>query len=285
MNHVFAEITMLFKYAGKPDFMSLPDDKPARRKFAKLFNKLTELLEAARVQSFTWEDPSSKDEATGEIATLDFDEHTYYILQQRYKELGRGGRGETDDGEAYDLKSHITEMDTGRIDADYMNSRFDKYMKVINLKGASAKDIEDAETELHRTFATLSQEEQKYANLFLHDIQSGDVNVEPGKTFRDYIVEYMAEAKNDQIHRFADTLGVGEKLLRDLMALHPTQKNINNFGRYDAIRSTIDLAKAKVYFERVEGVSLIPPKVAAKADNLLRKFILDGGFDIETTKR
>lgn len=285
MNHVFAEITMLFKYAGKPDFMSLPDDKPARRKFAKLFNKLTELLEAARVQSFTWEDPSSKDEATGEIVTLDFDEHTYYILQQRYKELGRGGRGETDDGEAYDLKSHITEMDTGRIDADYMNSRFDKYMKVINLKGASAKDIEDAETELHRTFATLSQEEQKYANLFLHDIQSGDVNVEPGKTFRDYIVEYMAEAKNDQIHRFADTLGVGEKLLRDLMALHPTQKNINNFGRYDAIRSTIDLAKAKVYFESVEGVSLIPPKVAAKADNLLRKFILDGGFDIETTKR
>lgn len=285
MNHVFDEIATIFKYAGKPDFMSLPDDKPARRKFAKLFNKLTELLEAARVQSFTWEDPSSKDEATGEIVTLDFDERTYNILQQRYKELGRGGRGETDDGEAYDLKSHITEMDTGRIDADYMNSRFDKYMKVINLKGASAKDIEDAETELHKTFATLSQEEQKYANLFLHDIQSGDVNVEPGKTFRDYIVEYMAEAKNDQIHRFADTLGVDEKLLRDLMALHPTQKNINNFGRYDMIRSTIDLAKAKVYFERVEGVSLIPPKVAAKADNLLRKFILDGGFEIETTKR
>lgn len=285
MNHVFDEIATIFKYAGKPNFMSLPDDKPARRKFAKLFNKLTELLEAARVQSFTWEDPSSKDEATGEIVTLDFDERTYNILQQRYKELGRGGRGETDDGEAYDLKSHITEMDTGRIDADYMNSRFDKYMKVINLKGASAKDIEDAETELHKTFATLSQEEQKYANLFLHDIQSGDVNVEPGKTFRDYIVEYMAEAKNDQIHRFADTLGVDEKLLRDLMALHPTQKNINNFGRYDTIRSTIDLAKAKVYFERVEGVSLIPPKVAAKADNLLRKFILDGGFEIETTKR
>lgn len=285
MNHVFDEIATIFKYAGKPDFMSLPDDKPARRKFAKLFNKLTELLEAARVQSFTWEGPSSKDEATGEIVTLDFDERTYNILQQRYKELGRGGRGETDDGEAYDLKSHITEMDTGRIDADYMNSRFDKYMKVINLKGASAKDIEDAETELHKTFATLSQEEQKYANLFLHDIQSGDVNVEPGKTFRDYIVEYMAEAKNDQIHRFADTLGVDEKLLRDLMALHPTQKNINNFGRYDTIRSTIDLAKAKVYFERVEGVSLIPPKVAAKADNLLRKFILDGGFEIETTKR
>lgn len=141
MNHVFDEIATIFKYAGKPDFMSLPDDKPARRKFAKLFNKLTELLEAARVQSFTWEDPSSKDEATGEIVTLDFDERTYNILQQRYKELGRGGRGETDDGEAYDLKSHITEMDTGRIDADYMNSRFDKYMKVINLKGASAKDI------------------------------------------------------------------------------------------------------------------------------------------------
>lgn len=280
MNRVFDEIAMIYKYAGKPDFSSLPDDKPARRKFAKLFNRLTELLEAAIVQSFAWEDPTSKDETTDEIVTLKFDKRTYDILHLRYKELGRGTGIGDDDGETYDLKSHITEMDTGRIDADYMNSRFDKYLKVIHLKGASAKDIEDAETELHKTFATLSQEEQKYANLFLHDIQSGDVNVEPGKTFRDYIVEYMADAKNDQIHRFADTLGVDEKLLRDLMALHPTQKSLNNNGRYDAIRATIDRAKAKAYFERVEDVTLIPPKVAAKADNLLRKFILDGGFEI-----
>ena len=108
----------------------------------------------------------------------------------------------------YDLVGYITEIDTGRIDADYMNSRFEKYMKLLNLDGATKEAIEQAETELHKTFATLSQEEQKYANIFLHDIQRGDVVVTKGKTFRDYITEYLSKAKDDQIHKIAVALGV-----------------------------------------------------------------------------
>ena len=40
-------------------------------------------------------------------------------------------------------------------------------------------------------------------------------------------------------------------------------------------------AKAKQYFEAVEGKKIIPPKAYIKADNLLRKFIIAEGFDIE----
>lgn len=39
-------------------------------------------------------------------------------------------------------------------------------MKLLNLEGASAETVEQAEAELHKTFATLTQEEQKYANIF-----------------------------------------------------------------------------------------------------------------------
>ena len=46
-----------------------------------------------------------------------------------------------------------------------------------------------------RSFALLSQEEQKYANIFLHDIERGDVNPEEEKTLRDYITEYQYRAK------------------------------------------------------------------------------------------
>lgn len=170
---------------------------------------------------------------------------------------------------------------TGLIDADYMNSRFEKYLKLLNLEGASAEAVGQAETELHKTFATLSQEEQKYANIFLHDIQRGDVAITEGKTLRDYITEYLSKAKDDQIHRVAVALGVDELKLRTIMSLRLNSTNINEFGRYDDLKKTVNKAKAKEYFEKIEGTKIIPPKVNVKVDNLLREFILGGGFEIE----
>lgn len=75
-----------------------------------------------------------------------------------------------------------------------MNSRFEKYLKLLH-NNSEAKDL--ALSELHKFFATLTQEEQKYANIFLHDIQRGDIVVEKGKTLRDYITEYQVKAGND----------------------------------------------------------------------------------------
>ncbi|MFR6143441.1 MAG: type I restriction endonuclease subunit R, EcoR124 family [Finegoldia sp.] len=135
--------------------------------------------------------------------------------------------------------------------------------------------------ELHKSFATLNQEEQKYANIFLHDVQRGDVIVEEGKTLRDYITEYQFKAKNDQIHRFADTIGIDEDKLRGMMGLKLTETNINEFGRLDELKNTIDKSKAKAYFENKEGIKLNPPKVNIRVDKLVREFILKGGFEID----
>ena len=73
-------------------------------------------------------------------------------------------------------------------------------------------------------------------------------------------------------------------MLHNMMELHLTTQNINEFGRYDALKSTIDKQKARLYFESLEGKRLIPPKVLVKADNLLREFIISGGFDIQKPK-
>ena len=210
------------------------------------------------------------------------DEKTYLILVLRYKELTGGGSTLGGDDVPYDLDGYITEIDTGLIDSEYMNSRFDKYIKLLNGNGASREDIEKAETELHKTFAMLTQEEQKYANIFLHDIQRGDVEITSGKTLRDYINEYLLKAKNDQIHHVSVHLGVDEDKLRAIMSLKLVESNLNEFGRYDELRQTVDKKKAKDYFEKIEGIKIIPPKVMMKADILLREFILSGGFDIES---
>jgi type I restriction enzyme R subunit len=288
MNFIFAQIKDLFEQAGVENFKKLPGEVSERKKFADLFRALNEYLEAAKVQGFTWDgltyhftDVANVEE---EI-TVNFDEKTYKILALRYKELSGAGGGSGGDDLPYDIDGYLTTIDTEVIDSDYMNSRFDKYLKLLHQDGASAEAILRAETELHKTFASLTQEEQKYADIFLHDIQRGDVIPQDGKSLRDYITEYMAKAKDDQIYRMAALFGLDEKRLRTLMELRVTEMNINEFGRFDKLKATVDKEKARGYFEALEKVKIIPPKVNMKVDKLLRDFIISGGFDVEMPKQ
>ena len=281
MNRLFENIIDIFESSGISNFEKLPEDIDSCKKFAKDFKEFNDFLEAAKIQGFKWNISSYHDDTTGENIDVAIDEKTYLILVLRYKELTGGSSGTGSDDVPYDLVGYITEIDTCLIDSDYMNSRFDKYIKLLNGNGASMEDIEKAETELHKTFAMLTQEEQKYANIFLHDIQRGDVEITTGKTLRDYINEYLLKAKNDEIHSVSVHLGVDENKLRAIMSLKLIESNLNEFGRYDELKQTIDKKKAKDYFEKIEGIKIIPPKVMTKVDILLREFILSGGFDIE----
>ena len=281
MNELFENISELFSNAGIENFEKLPDDIAVCRKFAKDFKEFNGYLEAAEIQGFRWDAPSYTDEDTDEVVDVAFDENIYLVLVLRYKELSSGETGMGSDDVPYDLVGYITEIDTGRIDSDYMNSRFDKYIKLLSIEGTTKEALEQAETELHKTFAMLSQEEQKYANIFLHDIQRGDVKVAEGKTLRDYINEYLSKAKNDQIHRVSVALDVDEDMLRNMMSLNLNESNLNEFGRFAELSNTVDKAKAKEYFEKVENTRIMPFKVKMKADNLLRNFILNGGYEIQ----
>ena len=95
-----------------------------------------------------------------------------------------------------------------------------------------------------------------------------------------YITEYLYIAKDDQIHHFATAFGMDEEKLRDMMSLGLTEANINEFGRFDELRKSVDKEKAKKFLEAYEHTKLIPPKVNMKTDQLLRKFILSGGFEV-----
>lgn len=285
MNFIFVEIKDVFEQSGVFNFEKLPEESEARIKFAGLFKQFNGYLEAAKIQGFSWKQSEYTflNDETGEdeIVTMLLDEKTYLILVKRYKELfGSGPKGGED--VPYDIDGYITTIDTEKIDSDYMNSRFEKFLKVLHTEGSDAEDIKKAEEELHKTFATLTQEEQKFANIFLHDIQSGDIEVTPGKTFMEYVIDYCSKAQDDQIHRIAyNALGLDEKMLRDMMSQHITENNINEFGRFDALKATVDKAKAKDYFEKLYNKKLPMPKVNINIDKLLRDFILNGGFDIE----
>ena len=157
------EILMVFEAAGAGDFSKLPASQEARRKFAKEFVELNEFLEAAKVQGFTWEqdayefreEPKEGSQLSESVLVQPvIDERTYLVLVQRYKELFSGGTpGDAPDA-PYELDGHITEIDTGLIDSDYMNSNFEKWLKCLE---QDDEGLAAAREELHRSFASLSK--------------------------------------------------------------------------------------------------------------------------------
>ena len=75
--------------------------------------------------------------------------------------------------------------------------------------------------------------------------------------------------------------GLDKSKLSTLMNTNITAANINEYGRFDELKVTVDKQKAKAYFELVEGISIPPFKVNIRTANLLQKFIIEGGFELD----
>jgi type I restriction enzyme R subunit len=288
MNELFGDITELFISAGVANFEKLPEDVEVCAKFAELFKVFNQHLEAAKVQGLHWEqsvytfttDASTGENGTEHEVTLAINEQTYLSLALRYKELASKGDGGAGGGDVpFDISGYLTEIDTGKIDADYMNSRFDKYLKELNQHNDQAS-IELTLNELHKSFSSLTQAEQKYAKLFLHDLQRGDAKLIEGHTFRDYINTYKDNAENAQINAIVNALGLDKSQLISLLNDSVNEKNLNNFGRFDALKDTVDKAKAKVYFEKLDGLSIPPFKLNIRIDQFLKQFIFAQADDL-----
>ncbi|CNF23234.1 HsdR family type I site-specific deoxyribonuclease [Yersinia pseudotuberculosis] len=277
INELVADITELFVSAGVENFEKLPDDIETCAQFAKLFNTFSQHLAAAKVQGFHWEQSiySFTENDVEHEVTLAIDEQTYLSLVLRYKELvGKGDGGGAGEGDVpFDISGYLTEIDTGKIDADYMNSRFDKFLKELNQHQDPAS-IESTLNELHKSFASLTQSEQKYAKLFLHDLQRGDAQLIEGHTFRDYINTYKDNAENAQLNAVVNALGLDKERLIALMADSVNDKNLNDFGRFDALKDSVNKSKAKIYFEKQDGVIIPPFKLNIRIDQFLKQFIL-----------
>jgi len=276
MNELVADITELFVNAGVENFEKLPDNMETCAQFTKLFNTFSQHLEAAKVQGFHWEQSLysfTENDAEHEVM-LAIDEQTYLSLVLRYKELTAKGDSVGTGGSdvPFDISGYLTEIDTGKIDADYMNSRFDKYLKELNQHQNSAS-IETTLNELHKSFASLTQSEQKYAKLFLHDLQRGDAQLIEGHSFRDYINIYKDNAENAQISAVVNALGLDKEKLIALMTDSVNEKNINDFGRFDALKESVDKAKARVYFEKQDGAIIPPFKLNIRIEQFLKQFI------------
>ena len=285
MNQTFREMLDLFQSAGIPELDRVPEEISVKAKFAKLFREFSTYLQAAQIQGFVWEkktyertvDDIENKETIEVLATED----QYHILQLRYKELRGPGSGNGGSGEVpFSIDPYLTEQNTGVIDYNYMNSRFEKWKKQLEQPDISQETLDATLEELHKSFAFLSQEEQKYANLFLHDVQTGDVKLQEGVTFQDYIYQYRNNAKNEQVHKLHRYFGIEEGLVYQMLDSNVTKDNLNEYGRFDALKATVVKEKAVEYYTKKEGKKVPLFRVNNRVNSLLTEFLLEGGKDI-----
>ena len=153
-------------------------------------------------------------------------------------------------------------------------------MKQLGQPGVSQEVLDQTLEELHKSFAFLSQENQKFANLFLHDVQTGDVSLRPGYTLQDYIVMYSNNEKNEQIRRLCKYFGCQEDLVCQLLKMNITTENINQYGRFDALKATVVKEQAQQYFAAVDGKKMPLFRVNNRVAAVLTQFLLEGGMDL-----
>lgn len=276
INAVFVVIKDIFVSAGIPDFSKLPSDNAAKAKFSKEFNKLNKLIVSAKLQGMTWD--KSVYDFPNEQIKLDITENDYISLLQRYKELTRTKNTTGASDVPLDIDPSITNISTDLIDANYMQSKFKKYLVALN--SGNAQDRQDALDELHKTFSTLSQEEQKQANIILTDIYSGKLVPDGTETIKDYIIEYMLRTKQANDIKLANILGIPYDVLKKFLD-EVNKKNPDEFGRLKALKELINKQNLKATFEKQYNKKLTIPKINIELDTMLRDYLEQDGFDVD----
>lgn len=275
MNQVFAEISSLFTNERIENFSRLPQENDRKARFAQLFRRYNHYLEAARLQGFRW------DKATyivdGHSYTLHHDEHSYNTLAQRYKELFTSSDDDSHHEEdlPYEVDPYLVEIKTEQIDTDYMNQNFERYVKALHQEGISKQELDRLLNELSTSFASLPQAEQRFAEVLLHEIQTNDIVLEPDKSCRDYITDYMRRSQEAAVNELIESLGIDRGILQQIIDRHPTEKDLDQFGQFDRLKESVDRDRAKAYFQQTTGEALSGFNLTIAIDGHLRDFILN----------
>ncbi|MDU3214523.1 MAG: hypothetical protein E6672_01580 [Negativicoccus succinicivorans] len=246
----------------------------------KCFNALYERLNSAFTQGFTWDKKRYRDKENETMVEVEITEEEYDVLHQRYKEVHKG-RGE-EDGPVkpnLDFNYHIIE-EGFKIDYNYINQNFGKFVKASLDENSSEEDIKKLKTSLHKNFASLPKERQIIAEMIIHDFENGDLEIKEGWDFNDYINDYSVSELDKEISELVDFTGIDEDQLRSMMNLNLTEKNLNEFGRFDALVASADIDLITRNLSTMKGSEVRQFISKIYLDKVLREFLLEGPFSL-----
>ena len=274
MNSCFRKIKDLFEQAGIENYSTISDEEFWQKAFANEFTSLVHYMDSAKIQGFNWDEQKYTIEENGTKSEhiIAFDRHTFNLILQRYKDLFNGGTNGRDIV-TFDIDTHIIEMPSDKIDEDYVDSKFKLYMK--DLLGNNPEAKEKAEIEIHNIFATLPADKQQYADLFLHDIQSGNIMFEEGKSLDEYIAGYMLNELELKILKMSDEFGLDREQLKNLKTLRLNESNIDSFNRYTNLVNTAEIDKVVEHYSKICGSNVSRKDAMQKLNKDLREFLLE----------
>lgn len=282
LNRVTEDLHSIFNSENIQNFERLPEDVESQRMFGQLFVEFNEHLEAAFIQGFSWKQETYRTrvspEKPEEDITVNFTKAIYDAWLLRYKELEKNS-GSGPNEAPFDINYALVQKASGRIDYDYLNNNFQKFIR--SQSEGNSEQQERIKNDLHRFFGTLSAEEQRHADMVINDLENGELVVEAGKEFKDYINEYMAMSESNYVMQLEEATGVDTDLLKEMMSVYVSEKNINEFGKFDKLKSTADRQISRDYFEQTLGKKLKPFEVNRNIHDLLQDFILNDGFDVD----
>ena len=279
INRRFDEIKDIFRLEKIENFSRIPESDISQVKFVKCFNYLYECLNSAFTQGFTWDKKSYKDKENKTMVDMEISEDEYNVLVLRYQEIDKGGGG----GYPTSLNIHFNYQiveESFKIDYNYMNQNFDKFVKVLFDENSSEDDIKELKASLHKNFASLPKDRQIIAEMVINDFENGDLEIVDGWDFNDYINDYSVSELDKQISEIVDFTGIDESKFRDLLNLKLTENNLNEFGRFDSLVDSANINLITENLSKVKGKAVRQFKGKIYLDKILRKFLLEDTFSL-----
>lgn len=272
MNLKYKEIELLFRTNNINNFEKLPSDEISINQFAKLFNELNNILTAATLQGFLWE--RKEYEYDGKTIYLKFSEEDYYILVLRYNEIERSGGGNGIERPLLDVPYYPITLYKTIVDSNFFNKLFARFAELAQ-SDSSKDNIEEALNELHSKFSSLTREQQDYAEIIIQEIQNGILSVDEGTDFFELISEYQFSHEMKVLKEIAGNFGLDVEKLKQIKNNVTSEKNLNQYGQFTTLKSSVNFEKAKEYIENEYGQKLPPFKINQEINKRLRNFILD----------
>lgn len=279
MNRLFDEIKDIFRINKIENFQTIPKEESSQKKFVACFNELYTCLNAAITQGFTWDKKTYYDKEQGTYIDVDITEEEFKILLLRYNEIPPEGSGESG-SVLIDFNYNIVEQNS-KIDYDFMNANFDKFMKALLDENASPDDIETLRSSLHKNFASLPADRQVIAEMIINDLENGDLKIVSEWDFNEYINAYSISKLDQQIDALVEFTGVNKEKIKELLSYKLTENNLNEYGRFDALKSSADVELLMQNLSAFKNKNVPKFKAILYLNKVLRKFILDEPFDIE----
>lgn len=283
-NEALAEIRAVFAAEGIDDMSRLPESDEAVAKFVKEVNRLMGAVRAATAQGFALADGHAVrlDEGTGEVldeTMSDVDEGTLRTLLARYGEVETKRGNPAGEVPPFEVSASISQIAAEKIDADYIDKMFHDYIAAVGA-GAPSEEQQAALNALHNEFPKLSREDQLIADQLITEIQSGTFEVREGWRFSDYVNREKTRRDDACLAEICGALGCDAAIARELRSSGVAEERIDDFGRYSALRATVDRHVARGALEAIAGVRVRGKDVMRVADALLRAYILEGAFDV-----